>query len=354
MGTALKFLLLLAIIPGISCARAAAQDANQGRATSGYFNDLVKRAEAGMAGMTLSRSVPVSLTLLRIDGIPVLSYRKDVAGRYGEYLDSTFDCPAPGVLRLTTVVSPTGGGQVNPVLVPGYVTDVQIRGVGTKLDTELPNAAVVLYKMPTSNNRPSERFRVAMEIPASGAIAENLEATGNLQIILKDGKEYLRMHGGTNLNGLKTDLLPLIEHCAKTDPNYVPPPPSVAEIAKTQPIGIYPTSEQLQVALVNYYGLAVGVYMFALGADDRGFEYQDFDLKQCIATVDKLVFCQFSGRMNFGGRNLAPLAEMVNAVMAMSGPRWVSLEKPAVGWKVTQDYRFCDVKPGSIYCDWVK
>ena len=193
-----------------------------------------------------------------------------------------------------------------------------------------------------------------MEIPAIGEIAEKLEPTGNLQIMLKDGDEYLRMHGGANLKGLKTELLPLIDHCARSDPNYVPPPPTVAEIAKAQPIGIYPTPEQLQVALVNYYGLAVGVYMFALGADDGTFEYTDFDLKQCIATEEKLVFCQFSGRMNFGGRNLAPLAEMVNAVMTMAGPRWVSLEKSAFGWKVGQDYRSCDVKPDSIYCDWVK
>lgn len=335
MLKALKVVSAMACVAGLTCFQAMAQDDNQGRATSDYFEELVKRAEAGEAGMTLSRSVPVSLTLLRVDGIPVLSYRKEVSGRYGEHLDSTFDCPAPGILRVTTVVSPTGGGEANPLLAPGYVADVQIRGVGTELDTELPDAAVVIYQMPTKKGRPSEWFRIAMEIPASGKVAANLKPTGNLQIILKDGKDYLRMNGGANLEGLKTDLLPLLEHCAKTDPNYVPPPPSVAEIAKGQPVGFYPSPEQLQVALVNYYGLSVGVYMLVLGADSASFDYQEFDLKQCVATEEGLVFCQFSGRMVFGGRNLAPLAEMVNAVMTMAGPRWVSLEKSAFGWKVT-------------------
>ena len=333
-----------------------AQASKNSRATIDYLEELIRLAEAGEPGFKLKRTDPHSVTLLTLNNVPVLAYGKDSGWKYGEYLKSSFDCVTPGVLRMSFTVEPYGADKAHEAIKPGYLSDVQIRSVGGDLDTVLKSSAVVLAEVPTQDAKdaPSQMYRIAIEIPAGSKIASLLGPTGNLQIILKRGEEYLRMLGGTSLKAFKTDVMPLIQHCAKMDPNYVPPPPSAAEIAKTQPILTYPSPEQLQVALASFYGPQLAVYTFLLGGNDASLEYQDFDLKQCVPTKDGQTFCQFSGKVLFGGKKLAPLNQMLNAAMVISGPRWVSLQVENSRWEVTKQYRSCDVSTDSIYCDWVE
>ncbi len=332
----------------------SAQNANQARATMDYLSDLVQRAEAGGTNLVLSRSVPVSVTLLSIGGIPVVAYRKENNWKYGDFLASTFDCSAPGVLRMTFVVNPYGTDDVPEFIKSGYVSDVELISSSIGLDTVLPDGATILGAVPTLDeaNGPSTMFRISVEVPSNGKVASSLGPTGNLQVILKEGEKYLRLGGGANLSGYEADLRPLLQHCAMSDPNYEPPPPSVAEVANGQPIGLQPTSEQLQLALSKYYGLSVGVYSLLLGAENAGFEYEDFKLHDCFVAKDGLVFCQFSGRMLFGDKRLAPLTAFLNTMITLTGPRWVSVQVDGSNWRVTQDYRSCSVGTDSIYCDW--
>lgn len=349
-----RFFISVWLVLYLVCFPALAQDANKVRATVDQLNDLVHRAENGERGFKLSSSAPRSITLLTIEGVPVLAYQKHVIGWLRDEVDFTADCSAPGVLRLTYGVMPYGDKKVPAYVQPGFVADVLIRSNDLGLDNVLPEAATILDVKEADDNGfgASKVFRTSIEIPANGRIASALGPTGNLQVVLKEGSEYLRLSGGAGLNGYEKDLRPLVEHCARTDPNYTPPPPTVAEIAEQQPIRRYPTPEQLQVALSNYYGRAVGVYSFAAGDGDTGFEYEDFELYQCISTENDLVYCRFSGRMLFGGRNLEPIVNLVNAMMAIAGPRWVSLSKESSSWEVNQDYQDCELRTDSIYCDW--
>lgn len=313
------------------------------------LEDLADRAEAGDPTLKRTRAVGVSMALVTSRATPVLAYRKELDWRYGFYLAETIDCVEPGVLRLVFSMELRRESRIPEGFDPNAEMDIRIWANDLGLDTILPGGGQGLGMVERIDGKgePSTVFRVSTKTSAIGRLAKRLGATGYLRVQILSEGEPLPLRGGANLSGFETDVRPLVEYCATAHPDYEPPPPTVAEIAASQRLSLYPTEEQLQVALTRFYSPLLGMYGLIFKEADVKLSYEDFVLLRCVGVEEDEMgdtFCQFSGRLVSGAEKIGPMITGIGALATVLGPRWASLEIKQSRWVVRNVYETCHLK----------
>ncbi|MEM9350287.1 MAG: peptidoglycan-binding domain-containing protein [Pseudomonadota bacterium] len=174
------------------------------------LKDLVAQSQNGEGlAVRASRPFPTSasdipLILIKVDGVPTLSYSPAFTRSEGWQMGMTVSC-APGLrLDLTFLLTDLSGGEV---LTPGARHMVKVRAFGGS-EAEFPAEVI---ETPGTSGR---LVRVRSTISASHPFFANLQPTTNLQAQLKENGRFKQFTAAMGLSTFFEDLRPLLDVCS--------------------------------------------------------------------------------------------------------------------------------------------